>query len=153
MKVEFINPFISAAIQVLNQELGREIQITRGKLSVQKSPYTTMAMTVMIAVTGGVQGIVFFGFAERTVKNFVSEITGTPVPIINAMVESALAELGNVITGIASAGLEKAGYPCDISPPMVVTGRGSMISTLNIARLQIPLKTEIGEIEISVALK
>jgi len=94
-----------------------------------------------------------FGLAERAVKNFVSGVLGEPVPVIDTMVESAIAEMGNVVTGIASTELEKAGYPCTLAPPTVITGRGVMISTINIHRLQVPLQTDVGEMEISVALK
>jgi len=69
------------------------------------------------------------------------------------MVESAIAEMGNVITGIASAELEKAGFHSTLAPPTVITGRGVVISTINIKRLQIPLKTEFGDIEVGVALR
>lgn len=153
MKAEFINPFIIATKQVLSQELGRPIAIEIGSLTMQKSSYTALDMTVLIGVTGAVQGIVMFGLSERAVKNFVSGVLGEPVPVIDAMVESAIAEMGNVVTGIASTELEKAGYPCTLAPPTVITGRGVMISTINIQRLQVPLKTDVGDMEISVALR
>ncbi len=153
MKAEFINPFIIATKQVLSQELGRPISIDIGSLTIQKSSYTALDMTVLIGVTGAVQGIVMFGLSERAVKNFVSGVLGEPVPVIDAMVESAIAEMGNVVTGIASTELEKAGYPCTLAPPTVITGRGVMISTINIQRLQVPLKTDLGDMEISVALR
>jgi len=153
LKAEFINPFIIATKQVLSQELGKPIGIEIGSLTMQKSSYTALDMTVLIGVTGAVQGIVMFGLSERAVKNFVSGVLGEPVPVIDAMVESAIAEMGNVVTGIASTELEKAGYPCTLAPPTVITGRGVMISTINIQRLQVPLKTDVGDMEISVALR
>jgi CheY-specific phosphatase CheX len=36
---------------------------------------------------------------------------------------------------------------------MLIVGRGSMISTLDVQRLVIPMQTEFGQIEIQVALK
>ncbi len=153
MKAEFINPFILATTEVLSQEMGRSLVIDKGPLALQESYYTSMDVTVMIGVTGAVQGIVMYGLTERTAKNIVSGILRQPVPIMDKMVESAIAEMGNVITGLASRGLENAGYPCTLAPPTVITGRGVMISTINIKRLQIPLATEFGDIEISVALR
>lgn len=153
VKAEFINPFIIATTEVLKQEMRRPIQIDKGPLAIMESSYTGNDITVMIGVTGAVQGIVMYGMNERTVKNIVSGILGEPVPVMTPMVESAIAEMGNVITGIASRELEKAGYPCTIAPPTVISGRGVMISTINILRLHIPLSTEFGEIEVSVALR
>lgn len=153
LKVEFINPFIVGTTEVLSQEMGRALKVDKGPLALKESYYTSMDVTVMIGVTGAVQGIVMFGLTERTAKNIVSGMLGQPVPIMDKMVESAIAEMGNVITGVASRELEKAGYPCTLAPPTVISGRGVMISTINIKRLQIPLMTEFGDIEISVALR
>ncbi|PKM81453.1 MAG: chemotaxis protein CheX [Firmicutes bacterium HGW-Firmicutes-14] len=153
MKAEFINPFIVATTEVLSQETGRQLKISKGPLAVLESSYTSMDVTVMIGVTGAILGIVMYGMSERTAKNIVSAMLGQPVPIMDRMVESAIAEMGNVITGIASRGLEKAGYPSTLAPPTLIVGRGVMISTINITRIQIPLQTEIGDMEISVALK
>jgi len=153
LKAEFINPFMIATSEVLSQEMGRPIKIDKGPLALMESSYTGNDITVMIGVTGAVQGIVMYGMRERTAKNIVSGMLGQPVPVMNPMVESAVAELGNVITGIASRELEKAGYPCTLAPPTVISGRGVMISTINIKRLHIPLKMEFGDIEVSVALR
>lgn len=153
LKAEFINPFVIATHEVLSAELGKDIKIEKGQLALEQSSYTANDVTVMIGVIGKVQGLVMYGMSERTAKNIVSKMLGQPVPIFDSMVESAIAELGNVITGISSRELEKAGYPCTLAPPTVIVGRGVVISTINIKRLQIPLLTELGEITVSVALR
>lgn len=153
MKIEFIRPFIVATQEVLNTETNRNIAMDKGELSLEQRSYTTQDITVLIGVIGAVQGIVMYGLAERTSKNIVSAMLRQPVPVFDRMVESAIAEMGNVITGIASRELEKAGYPCTLAPPTVVSGRGVVISTLAIKRLQIPLITELGQIDLSVALR
>ena len=153
MKAEFINPFIMATTEVLNQEMGRTVRIDKGALALMSSYYTGNDLTVMIGVTGACQGVVMYGMGERTAKNIVSGMLRQPVPVMDEMVESAIAEMGNVITGIASRELEKAGYPCTLAPPTLISGRGVMISTINIKRLQIPLNTEFGSIDVSVALR
>ncbi len=153
MKVEFINPFITATTEVLSQEIGRPLKVDKGSLALMSSYYTSSDITVMIGVTGRVQGVVMYGMNERTAKNIVSGMLKQPVPVMDPMVESAIAEMGNVITGIASRELEKAGFPCTLAPPTLIVGRQVMISTINIKRLQIPLATEFGEIDVSVALR
>jgi chemotaxis protein CheX len=153
LKIEFIRPFIIATQEVLNTEMNREVPIEKGELKLENKSYTTQDITVLIGVIGSVQGIVMYGLAERTAKNIVSAMLGKPVPIFDQMVESAMAEMGNVITGIASRELEKAGFPCTLAPPTVISGRGVVISTLNINRLQIPMLTDLGQIDLSVALR
>ncbi|TLM99191.1 chemotaxis protein CheX, partial [bacterium] len=101
MKIEFIRPFLVATQEVLNTELNRNISIEKGDLNIEQTSYTTQDITVIIGVIGTVQGIVMYGLAERTAKNIVSAMLGKPVPVFDGMVESAIAEMGNVITGIA----------------------------------------------------
>ncbi len=151
MKADFINPFVTAMYFVLEKETG--ITPVKGELKVEESAYTTEDITVMLGVVGQVQGAVMYGMSERTVKNLVSALSGEPVPILDANAESAVAELGNVITGRASAGLEQVGYRCKLTPPSVVIGRGTIISTISIKRLLLPFDTEFGEIKCSIALR
>ena len=153
MKVEFISPFVKATVKVLETETGRPVPVEKGRLTIEASSHTCQDVTVLLGVIGSVQGIVMYGMSERTAKNIVSALLNERVVVFNEMVESAVAEMGNVITGIASAELEKAGYPSTLAPPTVITGRGVIISTINIKRLQIPIITEYGEIEIGVALR
>ena len=49
--------------------------------------------------------------------------------------------------------LSEACYPSNISPPAVVLGEGTMITTLDLIRLVLPLQTDVGPLEIQVVLK
>ena len=151
LNVKFINPFIQAAVSVLKTEIG--VDVTRGKVALQKSGTTSKDITVALGVTGDVRGAVFYGLSQDTAREFVSQMLGEPVPIFDHLCESAVGELGNVITGMASANLEREGYVCKISPPTLVSGKGVYISTLDFHRLIMPIHTEFGDLEINVALK
>ncbi len=151
MKAEFVNPFVTSAFQVLQTETKAEV--TKGTVTLQDSPLVSDEVTVLIGVVGRAQGLVLYGMSERTAKGLVSVMTGEQVSIFDSLAESAVAELGNVITGLASGELERAGYPCKIAPPSVVVGRGTSISTLSIKRLVIPLQTKYGDIAVHVALR
>lgn len=151
MKAEFVNPFVSAAFQVLQTETRCDVQ--KGGVTLQDSPLVSDEVTVLIGVVGRAQGLVLFGMTEKTAKSLVAAMTGEVVPVFDSMAESAVAELGNVITGLASGELERAGYPCKIAPPSVVAGKGTSISTLSIKRLVIPLGTRLGDMTVHVALR
>jgi chemotaxis protein CheX len=69
------------------------------------------------------------------------------------MTLSGVAEMGNVITGQATTLLTAMGLSCDISPPMLLLGAGSRLSTISIQRLVIPLETELGTLQAQVAIK
>jgi chemotaxis protein CheX len=151
MRAEFINPFLQAASDVLESELGSAPQ--RGSIGLQRSAYTSDDVTAVVAVTGDVAGMVLFAMGETTARSLVSKMMGQEFPELDALGQSGIAEIGNVITGRAAVLLSEAGFPSDLAPPMLLIGRGTMISTLDVQRLVIPLETEFGKIEIQVALK
>lgn len=151
VRAEHINPFLGAATAVLQTETRAEVR--KGTVGLADGPLVSDDVTVWIGVTGHVKGVVLLNVSERTAKEIVGAMKGEPVAVWDDEVESGIAELGNVIIGRASAELDSAGYPCRISPPTVVVGRGTQISTVHIKRLVIPLETRHGAISIHVALR
>lgn len=151
MKVEFINPFVKAAIDVLRSELGSDVE--RGKLRLESSPSSNHDIAVMIGLTGKAQGVVLYGMSLETGRKIVSHMMGQDCEDFDALAQSGIAEMGNVITGHASRGLSENGYQCNITPPTLIVGQNTMIGTLDIPRIALPLATECGEVEIHVALK
>jgi chemotaxis protein CheX len=151
MRAEFINPFVQAATEVLESELGTPP--TRGTIGLQRSAYTSDDVTAVVAVTGEVAGMVLFAMADSTARAIVAQMLGQEFPELDALAQSGIAEIGNVITGRAAVLLAEAGFPSDLAPPMLLIGHGTMISTLDVQRLVIPLETDFGKIEIQVALK
>jgi chemotaxis protein CheX len=151
MNVKFLNPFVEAATETLQVEA--QLQAARGSLSLQKSALTANEITVLIHLIGQVQGLVLYGMEMRTACAIVSKIMGEPFKEFDNLAQSGVAELGNVITGKATVNLSKAGFQSNISPPALITGRGVQISTLDFARLVVPLQTELGEIVVHLALR
>jgi chemotaxis protein CheX len=151
MKVEFVNPFIQAASEVLDAELGAESQ--RGSLRLHKSAFTTDEVTALVGVTGTLRGLVLYSMSQATALGIVSKMIGQDFVEFDALAQSGIGELGNVITGRAGVLLSEAGYPSNITPPALVIGKGTMITTLDLHRLVFPLQTEVGSLEIQVVLK
>ena len=151
MRVEFVNPFIQAAREVLMAEVGGRTE--RGDLRLQKSAYTTDEVTALVGVTGRVTGMVLYSMSEATARTIVSRLMGQEFFAFDELAQSGIGELGNVITGRAGVLLADAGYPSNITPPALVLGRGTMVTTLDLHRLVFPLQTEAGCLEVQVVLK
>jgi len=151
VKVEIINPFIQAAREVLETELGAEPE--RGDLHVQKSAFTTDEVTTVVGITGQVSGIVLYSMSLVTAIGLVSRMMGQEFTEFDALAQSGIGELGNVITGRAGVLLSDAGYQTNITPPALVIGQGTMITTLDLNRLVFPLQTDVGPLEVQVVLK
>jgi chemotaxis protein CheX len=151
MRAEFINPFLQAATEVLECELGTTPQ--RGTIGLHRSAYTSDEVTAVVAVTGAVAGMVMLAMTEATARAMVSKIMGQDFAEFDALAQSGIAEISNVITGRAAVLLSEAGFASQLAPPMLIVGRNTMISTLDVQRLIIPMKTEFGKVEVQVALK
>ncbi len=151
MKVEFVNPFIQAASEVLETELGGETM--RGSLRMQKSAVTTDEVTALLGVTGAIAGVVLYSMSEATAKGIVSRMLGQEFAEFDELAQSGIGELGNVITGRAGVLLAEAGFPSNITPPALVVGKNTMVTTLDLNRLVFPLETEVGMLEIQVVLR
>mgnify|MGYP005812712547 CR=1 FL=1 len=151
MNVDFLNPFLEAAAHVLKAELG--VEMDRGPISLAKGSLTSDEVTVLIAVVGQVQGVVFYGMSAQTGLAMVSRIMDQPFEALDSLAQSGIAELGNVISGRAAINLSQAGYQCTISPPTVVLGKGVRITTLDFGRIVVPLGTELGELVVHLAVR
>jgi chemotaxis protein CheX len=151
MNVKFLNPFVESACDVLKSELGLEIK--RGDLLLETKSYVTSDITVIIALVGAVEGTVFYSMDEDVARGISSLLMGETMLEFNALAQSGIAELGNVITGRASMKLSEAGLEANISPPSMIMGRGATISTLDYPRLVVPLLSDVGQVVIHLALR
>lgn len=152
MKVEYVNPFIESASLVL-EEIAN-LKSERGQLKMKDLNGPFRDVCAILGVIGQVSGQVIYGFDEQTAKNIVSRMMmGAEVIEFDEMTRSALGELGNIITGKASVGLEEAGYPIEISPPTLVMATNVRISSLKIPMIVVPLDTECGVIDIYIGLQ
>jgi chemotaxis protein CheX len=151
MKVKFLNPFIDSACEILKLEIHETVQ--RGDLHLENGSYVTDDLTVMLALIGAVEGTVFYSMSKESALRFVSASMGGSFDTLDRLVQSGIAELGNVITGRASMQLAEAGYEASISTPSLIMGKGATISTLDYPRLIVPLITSLGSLTIHLALR
>jgi len=152
MKVEYVGPFVDGAINVLTTLLGKTPE--RGKLSARPQLFTSQQVNVVCGVAGVIEGQVIYGMSVQTADKVASGMIGQTIITFDALAASAIAELGNMISGHSVTALASAGFPCDITPPTIIRGNNVKISTMNVPALVIPIKIEgLGEIEITICLR
>ena len=154
MKVEYINPFVESAINVLNEMTG--IKFKRGDLSLKQSPMLTKGMVIVIGVAGQIEGRVMYDMEFDTSLKIAGLMMGEEVSKFDEMVASALGELGNIISGMAISKLNDLGYEFDITPPTLFSGEKMQMTDplKNVQTLVIPLfHDEVGELIVNVGLK
>jgi len=151
MRADLAQPFLLAAKDVLAQELGGSVG--RGSVRVEKGDFEAGEVTAVIGVTGALSGAVMYRMSEATALAIVGQMMGRKFDELDSLARSGVGELGNVITGRAGVLLERAGIRADIAPPMLIVGRGGLMSSLDIPRLLVPLETSAGAIDLQLALK
>lgn len=152
MKVEFVNPFVSAAFMVL-EKVGKT-KVTKGTLSLASSPLAGMDVNTVIGVTGDILGQVIYSMSTDTAQKIASVmLMGLPISDFDEIAKSAISELGNIITGNAATELGNNGYCCNITPPSLFMGKEVKVSIKDLQILLIPVTTDFGDIHIYVALK
>jgi len=151
MKVEYINPFVLASFSVLETVLGHKPN--KGQLAVQPCSFTSQQLNVVCGVSGQVAGQVIYGMSLSTADRIASAMLGAPIKIFDQLAASAIAELGNMISGNAMLLLSEQDIICDITPPTMIRGTKIEINTLSIPAIVLPLETEHGEMFITIGLQ
>ncbi len=150
--VELVQPYLNAAKDVIMRETGSDVTV--GRVMMKKPPASTDEISIIIGVTGEIQGVVMLSMSRETALSIVSHITGDSYTEFDDLAQSAVAEMANVISGRGGIGLAAFGRETTISPPAVIVGeRGGGISTLDIPIYALPLETSCGTVELQVALK
>ncbi len=150
MKVEFVEPFVKAGLEVIEAYSGAPL--SRGPLSVRRTTFTTEDVNIVAGVSGDVRGSAIYAMPLATALNLASTMLGERVLVMDELSWSAIAELGNIITGHATELLFQAGLNCQMNPPAVLRGANMEIST-TVAALVVPLSTPSGTFEINVAIE
>jgi chemotaxis protein CheX len=151
MDVRKIEPFLSAMNSVM-PGLGFQ-QVKRGRLSVSDSnKIASLGVMVVIGLTQQIRGNIAYNMTEDSAKRIASKMMmGMPVESLDAMAESAIAELGNMLAANAAMILEQQGTRLEISPPTVITGQSFASSVTDAKRLNIEMFVDDIPLEVNVS--
>jgi chemotaxis protein CheX len=151
MKAEFANPFIRAAVEVFQSETG--IKLTRTDLKVKPAPVPTLPISIIIGVTGVVKGQICYSMSETCAYEVAHAMLPDKLPVeIKRFTNSAVSEMANMITGKASIELAGEDFIVHITPPAVFYGTGIYVDFLNVPTIAVSFISEIGVLEINIAL-
>lgn len=151
MKAEHANPFIKAALETFKKELG--VDLKRNDLFLKDAPVPSKDVTIIIGVTGPIKGQVVYSMDQNVAESIAKTMLPGKLPAEQkALINSAVSELANIITGQASIILAGDNYIIDITPPAVFSGGGASIDFLSLQTICLSFLSEIGSLEINVAL-
>ncbi|WP_166240518.1 chemotaxis protein CheX [Paenibacillus turpanensis] len=152
MKAEHINPFLESARLVIEQVAN--VKPTTGQLGVKDVKLVENHVWIQIGVKGQMSGDIVFGFHESVAIRMASAMMGGfELAELDEIGQSAISELGNMISGNASTMLFNQGVEVDITPPKLLKDAQEAGFTSVKKALCIPLSMEgIGDLEITVLM-
>lgn len=152
MKVEYINPFLKASVEVLR--MMAQLEFTMGKPYLKTSPFTAENMIIVVGITGEIRGQAVISMSLEMAKTIAScMMMGMPVPEMDEMAKSALSELGNMIMGNSATLLFNLGVNIDITPPTMMMGENMSISSAQMTTISVPLTSDKGVITFDISMK
>jgi chemotaxis protein CheX len=154
MRVEYINPFVEAAYNVLKEVL--QIDVKRGDLYLKESTMKIMGVAALVGLAGDVEGRVLFDMTKVTGLKVAGAMNfGEEFKTFDDMAKSTITELANMITAQAITKLFDLGFKFDLTPPALFIGDNMEIAnTLKVEALIVPMELgEFGKIEVNVAIR
>ena len=151
MRVEYINPFVESAFNVLKEVLNSEIK--RGELYLKSTSQPVLGVATIIGLAGDVEGRVLLDMSKDTALQIASEMNMEKLEEFGELGKATITELANMITGQAITKLHELGFKFDLTPPSMLTGNDMVISDSGVEALIVPIELTYGKIEINVAIK
>lgn len=151
MRVEYINPFVEAAYNILTEVLGGEIK--RGELYLKSTSMPVMGVAALVGLAGDVEGRVIFDMNMDTAMKIASQMNGEQLKSFDELAKATITELANLITAQAVTKLHDLGFRFDLTPPALFTGENMEISDHDVEALIVPMETSQGRVEVNVAIR
>ena len=155
MRVEYINPFVESAYNVLTEVLQADVE--RGELYLKSAAMPMLGVATIVGLAGDVEGRVLFDMELTTAINVASAMLSSMdmegVTELNDMARATITELANMITGQAVTKLHDLGFKFDLTPPAIFSGQNMEVSDPDFEALIVPMTLPMGKIEINVAVR
>lgn len=155
MRVEYINPFVESAYNILTESL--QVEVSRGELYLKNAAMPMLGVAMLVGLAGDVEGRVLFDMTRETgiavASGMLTSMDMEPVTDLNEMARATLTELANMITGQAVTKLHNVGFKFDLTPPAIFSGIDMEVSDPNFEALIVPMEIPMGKIEINVAIR
>lgn len=150
MKAIYINPFITASINLFKDYLG--IKVNEGKPFLNQEPQNLKEISGIIGLAGETRGAIVLSFDRNTALKVSGKFANKQFNAITSEVIDCVGELVNIIAGNAKKDL--LDFKILISLPGVITGKSYKVTwPTGIPVITIPFESEFGNFTLNVSLK
>ncbi len=152
IKAEYVNPFISNAIDVFYQLAG--VELKKSDLKLKTDPTPGNDVSIIVGVAGFIEGQVVYSLKQHTAERIAQAmITDEKKQGDDMLLKSAIAELANIITGRATIALSGQNKTLSITPPVVVIGNDYNIDLVKLNTIAAYFSSRFGTLEVNIALR
>lgn len=150
MKVEWINPFLSATVDTFSRMA--KLKVTAGKPYLFTDQQNNKDISGVIGLSGTLKGAVVIGMPESVALAMVHRLIGAKYDKLTPEVSDGVGELANIIAGYAKKDI--SGEELQIALPTVVFGpRHTVSMPSDVPVVVIPFESELGPFVIEVGMK
>lgn len=149
MKAEHINPFIISICKVMKDMCMLDLKI--GKPTMVNGSYPGNTSIIKLGLIGNLTGEVVLNINHDTALQIVSKMMMGPVETIDAIGQSAICELGNMIAGNAATVFANSNIIIDITTPSYFEGAEYQTDVEEL--FSIPFTSEAGNLSVDVYIK
>jgi chemotaxis protein CheX len=153
INAKHVNPFVEAAMRVVNQIAG--IEVRRGHLSYKARMAPSFGVSIIIGIYGFLTGQVVYSLESNLAGRLVDKmLEGRSPQEKKIMFLDCLGEVANMITGNATALLnQRRDQILNITTPAIAAGTNLSVHLVPRPALILGLITQYGPIEISIAVE
>ena len=150
MNAEFVNPFLSSFINVL--QTMAQIEVKPGKPCLKKDAIARGDVSGLIGMVGPTaKGSFSISFEKKLALNVFRLMVGESVDDISDDITDMLGEITNMVSGGAKRQLGEKGYEFSMATPIVVTGSNHTIKhQVDGAKVLMPFISEHGNAFIEI---
>ncbi len=150
MKAEYINPFLSASINLFKQHL--KFEVTNKNPFINEDAQNLKEISAIIGLAGDIAGAIVLSFDRDTAIAMASRYTGQKYNAVTKEVIDCVGELVNIIAGNAKKDL--LDFRISISLPGVITGHTYKINwPQGVPVITIPFESDAGEFNVNVSFR
>jgi len=154
MRVEYINPFVESAFNVLKEVMNTDIK--RGEIYLKPTSMSIMGVAALVGLAGDVEGRVLFDMTKETALQVAGAMNMEEFTVLDELAKATIQELANMITAQAVTKLHDIGFKFDLTPPALFTGDNMEVSTNmgEVEALIVPMQIgAVNKIEVNVAIR
>ena len=152
MDVKLVNPFLQA-IQNIMPQLGFKM-VNRGRLSLGEKDLHGQGVTIIVGLSEQAQGNVVYNMTRETACQIASTMmNGMPVTELDELAQSAVSELGNMLTANAATNFSTLGLNVNISSPSMIIGHDFKIKLNKEKYIVMEMIVDELKFEVSLAIE